>query len=197
MPDVAVRLTEARAPPAPTGTVAAARSEGKGADDDAPLRQRVANDTVLARAVDILLGLKPWGYMQSRTPPILPVDPRRPERAVIAKAAAALKQGGLVILPTDTVYGIAADPRVPGAVERLCEAKGREPGKPIPFLVDHVRRIRQQGAELSPYGQRLARRFWPGPLTLVLPAGNGFEGSAFRNTRSRSPFCGPRERRSA
>ena len=81
-----------------------------------------------------------------------------------------------MILPTETVYGIAADPRAPGAVERLFEAKGRGRDKPIPLLADHERRLRDHGAVMSDTARRLAKRFWPGPLTLVLPAGDSFEG---------------------
>jgi L-threonylcarbamoyladenylate synthase len=90
-------------------------------------------------------------------------DPR------IAEAAAALRAGGLVILPTETVYGLAADAANPRAVAAVYEAKGRPSFNP---LIAHVaglaaaRRI----ARFDARAERLARAFWPGPLTLVLPA---------------------------
>ena len=114
--------------------------------------------------------------MQPSNPLLLRVDPRRPDGPTIAAAVDALRRGELVLLPTDTVYGIAADPRVPGAVGRLYEAKGRDADKPVPFLVGSLGHIRSRKAELGPSGRRLARRFWPGPLTLVLRTGDTFEG---------------------
>jgi L-threonylcarbamoyladenylate synthase len=92
------------------------------------------------------------------------VDPT----ADIAKAANALQAGGLVILPTETVYGLAAGAANPRAVAAVYEAKGRPAFNP---LIAHVlddamaRRI----AQFDPRAERLAARFWPGPLTLVLP----------------------------
>jgi L-threonylcarbamoyladenylate synthase len=114
--------------------------------------------------------------MQPEPPPILSVDPAHPSRVAIASAVAVLRSGGLVVLPTDTVYGVAADPRVPGAEERLCAAKGRDRDKPIPLLIDHVRRLKGLGVDHPPALRRLAARFWPGPLTAVIRAGDRFEG---------------------
>jgi L-threonylcarbamoyladenylate synthase len=91
-----------------------------------------------------------------------------PEESAIAEAARVLRQGDLVVLPTDTVYGVAADPAVPGAEERLYLAKARRRDKPIPLLVSDVSRAEAFGAVLSETERRLARQFWPGALTLVL-----------------------------
>lgn len=88
----------------------------------------------------------------------------------------ALKQGRLVIVPTDTVYGVAADPTVPGAEKRICAAKGRDANKPIPLLAAGIADIEAYGAVLGPAEKRIAARFWPGPLTLVLRVGRGDEG---------------------
>jgi len=96
--------------------------------------------------------------------------------AAAAEAAAGLGRGLLVVFPTDTVYGIAADPSLPEAVARLYEAKRRPADKPIPLLASGVAAVHGFGARLSPVEQRLAERFWPGPLTLVLPVGDHFEG---------------------
>ena len=87
-----------------------------------------------------------------------------------------LRQGKLVILPTDTVYGVAADPSAPGAEDRLYEAKGRDPAKPVPLLISEACAVTRWGATMGFYARRLARRYWPGPLTLVLKTGGGTEG---------------------
>jgi len=98
-------------------------------------------------------------------------DPR-----VLNEALAVLRQGAILVLPTDTVYGMAADPRVTGAEQRLCQAKGRPEDKPIPLLTANCAQIERWPARLGPVARALAKRYWPGALTLVLPAGNGWEG---------------------
>jgi L-threonylcarbamoyladenylate synthase len=91
-----------------------------------------------------------------------------PPELRIAQAAAALRAGGLVLVPTETVYGLAANAADPAAVAAVYEAKGRPSFNP---LIAHVadlasaRRI----ARFDARAERLARAFWPGPLTLVLP----------------------------
>ena len=87
----------------------------------------------------------------------------------IAAAAGALARGELVIMPTETVYGLAAHAGDPAAVARVFEAKGRPKFNP---LIAHVADLDAalRIAEVSPLGVRLAQAFWPGPLTLVAPA---------------------------
>lgn len=97
-------------------------------------------------------------------------------RASIGKAKEALEKGLLVVLPTDTVYGLAAHPGVPGALDRIYEAKQRERGKPVPILVTDIAAAVGRGARFGRAARALADRFWPGPLTLVVPSGGGFEG---------------------
>lgn len=96
--------------------------------------------------------------------------------AMIDRAAAALKAGFLVVIPTDTVYGIAADPSLDGARDRIYEAKKRDRGKPIPILVTGIGQAGRMGAQLDGRARKLAERFWPGPLTMVLRTASGFEG---------------------
>lgn len=88
---------------------------------------------------------------------------------LIADAAAALARGGVVVVPTETVYGLAVSPSDPGAVERLYALKGREPGKPLQVLVDGAAGIGRFGLP-SEDADALAAAFWPGPLTLVVRA---------------------------
>jgi L-threonylcarbamoyladenylate synthase len=86
-------------------------------------------------------------------------------------AATALKQGGLVILPTETVYGLAADARNTRAVMAVYEAKGRPSYNPLIVHVTGVEAARRV-AQVDVRAKVLAQRFWPGPLTLVLPVLN-------------------------
>jgi len=85
----------------------------------------------------------------------------------IAFATAALRRGDLVVLPTDTVYGVAADAFDAAAVARLLEAKGRGRDMPVPVLVASPRTLEGIVTDLSAPGRALVEAFWPGPLTLV------------------------------
>ncbi|MBY9067667.1 threonylcarbamoyl-AMP synthase [Hyphomonas sp. WL0036] len=98
------------------------------------------------------------------TAPIVPILPE-----TVALAVEVLAEGGLVAIPTETVYGLAADAANPDAVVSLYEAKGRPRFNP---LIAHVSGIEMamREAVFSPLAARLAGKFWPGPLTLVLPA---------------------------
>ena len=100
---------------------------------------------------------------------VLAVDPHAPSPALMIQAAGILAAGGLIAFPTDTVYGLAADPRQEGAVERLYEAKGRDPGMAIPLIAGSLEQA-LAAAHMGGPEQRLAKAFWPGPLSLVVPA---------------------------
>ena len=96
-----------------------------------------------------------------------------PSSRAVARAASILRKGGLVAFPTDTLYALGADASNPLAIERLFAAKGRSRKTPIPLLVaDLMMAIRLVG-ELPDAAIRLATRYWPGPLTLVLRAPHG------------------------
>lgn len=93
------------------------------------------------------------------------------ERAAgLAAAAAAVLSGELVVLPTDTVYGVGADAFSPAAVRRLLAAKGRGREMPPPVLVGTVRAANALVADLGQDGERLIEEFWPGGLTIVCRA---------------------------
>ena len=88
---------------------------------------------------------------------------------IITRAAAILQQGGLVVFPTDTVYGVGALACDPQAVRRLYHVKGRAADKAIAVLIGRGEDLHLVASELTPPAQRLAQKFWPGPLTLVVP----------------------------
>jgi len=100
---------------------------------------------------------------------IVPVDPRDPDPSVIARAAALLAQGRLVAFPTETVYGLGANALDPAAVARIYEAKGRPAYNPLIVHVSDAAAARRLVTAWPEAAERLAGRWWPGPLTLVLP----------------------------
>ncbi|MDQ3440454.1 MAG: L-threonylcarbamoyladenylate synthase [Planctomycetota bacterium] len=87
----------------------------------------------------------------------------------LTSAAEILRRGGLVAFPTETVYGLGADARRADAVRRIFVAKGRPPTNPLIVHVAGVAMAKLYAAEWPDTARRLAQRFWPGPLTLVLP----------------------------
>lgn len=93
----------------------------------------------------------------------------------LAEAVPALRRGALMVFPTDTVYGVGADGLSREGSDALYRAKVRPSGKPLPYLIESAVQARRW-AQWSPEAERLAGRFWPGPLTMVLPVTN--EGRA-------------------
>jgi len=112
----------------------------------------------------------------------------RPDVRVVDEVVSTLRRGALVILPTDTVYGVAADPGtpgvlcvpgmpgMPGAEERLLRVKRRPDNKPIALLAADTHQVEVTLAELGVIGHALADRYWPGALTMVLKTGATWEG---------------------
>lgn len=101
--------------------------------------------------------------------PTLAVRPDRPDPAAIRLAAATLRRGGLVAFPTETVYGLGASALDADAVARIFAAKGRPSYNPLIVHLADAEAARALAAEWSGAAERLAERFWPGPLTLVVP----------------------------
>src|SRR5579863_2759577 len=87
----------------------------------------------------------------------------------IREAARILRSGGLVAFPTETVYGLGANALDPVAVNRIYALKGRPATSPVIVHVASVEQARQLAAEWLPAAESLARKYWPGPLTLVVP----------------------------
>ena len=97
------------------------------------------------------------------------VDPASPDPRILAKAADLLREGRLVAFPTETVYGLGANALDVAAVERIYRAKGRPSYNPLIVHVDEPALARSVVAQWTDHAAALAARFWPGPLTLVLP----------------------------
>jgi L-threonylcarbamoyladenylate synthase len=91
------------------------------------------------------------------------------ERAELDRAAALIRAGELVAFPTETVYGLGANALDPAAVDKIYAVKGRPSTSPLIVHVDSIEMARGLALEWPPQAELLARRFWPGPLTLVLP----------------------------
>ena len=98
------------------------------------------------------------------------LDVRASSEQGVAQAVSALRRGDLAVLPTDTVYGIAADAFSPPAVDRLLAAKGRGRDMPVPVLVGSWRGLDGLADHVTPAMRSLVEAFWPGPLTLIVRA---------------------------
>lgn len=86
----------------------------------------------------------------------------------LREAAAVIRAGGVVIYPTETVYGLGCEPSNPDATRRVCEIKERA-DKPLPLICSDAK-VARRVVEFNAAAERLVERFWPGPLTLVLPS---------------------------
>ncbi len=96
------------------------------------------------------------------------IDAARPSAAVLADAAAIIAGGGVVAMPTDTLYGLAANPFSPSAIARIFEVKGRSTERAIALVAADLDQVTAQLGDLPDAALRLAGRFWPGPLTLLV-----------------------------
>lgn len=93
--------------------------------------------------------------------------------SAVDAAAHALAAGGIVVYPTETLYGLGADAWNAAALQRLVELKGREVGKPIAVLISDTEMLEDVVEDIPEQAADLMRRFWPGPLTIVLRARPG------------------------
>ena len=110
-----------------------------------------------------------------------------PDAITLAKAI--IQNGGLIAFPTDTVYGLAADPFNPVALQRIYQAKERPQEKALPVLIANLHQFKQFVPTLSDQVKHLAQTFWPGPLTLVMDKKPGLpsELSAYPTIGMRMP----------
>jgi L-threonylcarbamoyladenylate synthase len=98
------------------------------------------------------------------------VDPASPQRDAIQEAAKWILNGGVVAVPTDTLYGLAADPFSADAIARVVAVKGRPAERALPLIAADAAQVVLHLGALSALAMRLVERFWPGPLTLLVSA---------------------------
>jgi L-threonylcarbamoyladenylate synthase len=101
---------------------------------------------------------------------LIEIDPEQPKPEAIERAAAAVRRGKVVAIPTDALYTLVADPFNLRALNRVFFAKGREIHRSLPLLVADITMVEELAKDLSNRFFILARRFWPGPLTLIVTA---------------------------
>mgnify|MGYP003392911071 CR=1 FL=1 len=104
---------------------------------------------------------------------VIKIDPANPDKRKIAIAAKVIKEGGLVVFPTETVYGVATNFFDIKAMKRLCSAKARPEGKPFTVHIADIKMIRNTGCSITGAAKKLMAEFWPGPLTIILKSRNG------------------------
>lgn len=104
---------------------------------------------------------------------ILKVDPERPDLATLDAAAEAVLRGGVIAFPTDTIYGLSCTLLDASAVEMLARLKRRDPSYAVISLIPDPEQVWVLAYEVPPLAEKLIRTYWPGPLSLILPA-SGF-----------------------
>ena len=113
---------------------------------------------------------------------ILRVHPDEPEPERIDFIVSSLRKGDVVALPTDTFYGLAVDPVNLHAVEQIYQLKSRQKHKPLSLLIASVTQAYELARETDPLLDKLAERFWPGPLTIIVKAGSKLPLRSTANT---------------
>ena len=119
---------------------------------------------------------------------VIEVDPQEPDPVVIRYAGKVIETGGLVVLPTDTVYGLVCDSRSAEAVERVYRVKARRRDLPLVLLLQHMSQVAEYIGQAPEGAVRAMQQFWPGPLTVVLRD----EGDATRPVRAGKDTVGLR-----
>lgn len=113
---------------------------------------------------------------------LLKISPDSPDPAAIRYAAKLIRRGELVAIPTDTFYGIAADPYNLAAVDQIYRVKGRPETRALPILVNTVAQAVSLSRDVPYTFHKLAAKFWPGPLTLLVEASTGVPLKITANT---------------
>lgn len=101
---------------------------------------------------------------------LLEINPDEPQPEALERAAASVRRGRVVAIPTDALYTLVTDPFNLRAVSQVFQAKGRQPHRSLPILVRDIMMAEELASELNNRFFILARRFWPGPLTIIVPA---------------------------
>jgi L-threonylcarbamoyladenylate synthase len=123
---------------------------------------------------------------------VIAIDPQNPDAADVAAVAEVVRAGAVILYPTDTVYGLGCDFRNHRALQRIFEIKGRDEGKGVLLLVPDMKSVARLSWSVPEIFERLAARFWPGPVTFLLPARSSLPG-LIRGERGligvRNPDC--------
>ncbi len=101
---------------------------------------------------------------------LVEIESEKPSPEALDRAAAAIRCGAVVAIPTDALYSLVADPFSLNAVGKVFRAKGREPHRSLPLLVSDLMMAEDLASEMPARFHVLARHFWPGPLTIIVPA---------------------------
>ena len=101
---------------------------------------------------------------------LVEIDPLDPSSEILDRAASLIQRGRVIAVPTDALYTLVADPFNLRAVSQVYSAKGRQIHRALPMLVRDPMMVEEFATEISPRFKILSRRFWPGPLTIILPA---------------------------
>jgi L-threonylcarbamoyladenylate synthase len=113
---------------------------------------------------------------------LVEINPLSPAAEVLDRAAALIRRGRVIAVPTDALYTLVADPFNLRAVRQVYYAKGREVHRALPMLVRDMMMVEELATEISPRFRVLSRKFWPGPLTIILPASSKVPLRATGNT---------------
>jgi L-threonylcarbamoyladenylate synthase len=113
---------------------------------------------------------------------LVEINPEQPQPEVIARAAEAIRRGEVIAIPSDALYTLVADPFNLRAVVRVFEAKGREDTRSLPLLITGTLMAEELSRDLTGRFHLLARHFWPGPLTVIVPASAGVPLKVTGNT---------------
>jgi L-threonylcarbamoyladenylate synthase len=106
--------------------------------------------------------------MGTRLTEVIAVDPREPETEAVERAASVIREGGLVVLPTDTVYGLVCDPGHAKAADQVYRVKARRRDVPLTLLLHSMAQVSDYVEEVPESAVLAMQQFWPGALTVVL-----------------------------
>lgn len=104
---------------------------------------------------------------------LIKIDPVVPDEALLAEAGKIIREGGLVVFPTETVYGIGANFLDEKAVERIYQIKNRPSNKPLTVHISNMDMVKHMGCSVTDFARLLIEKYWPGPLTIILKSDSG------------------------
>ncbi len=115
---------------------------------------------------------------------VFELDPNNPESDLVGEIVSLLREGGIVAYPTDTLYGLGGDALNPDVVRRIATLKGRDGAKPFPYIIDAADRLEKLNINPGRFGEAIAKRFWPGPVSLVLDGSGRLPGHLLDRRRT-------------